>query len=759
MSALSRKTLARSFWVSLLTVFVLFAAVWFGGRAWIGGSVMPYEGRVGLAGLSTEVEILFDARGIARIYASSDADALRALGWLHAGERLFQMELIRRLASGDLAELFGPAALELDILHRGFGFARRVAEDPPTLDATTEALLDAYVAGINQRLQTAARLPPEFLLLRHAPRPWTRADVLAIAYYQSFYPLTLAQQVRDAYLDISAAFGPDAAGWLHQMYDLDQASVPLARMSEASNTWVVAPERSDSGAALHASDPHLEFDTAPGLWYAVGIHSDETLDVIGVTAPGLPFVAMGHNGRIAWAFTVAPVDLFELYRLPRDPERPDQVMGPDGPIGLVEREESLRIRGAEQALVQTYQYLPFGKVIESSPSEVLVLRWAGFDLPIEALIASGLAINRADDFSDFRSAASDMGALSVNWSYSDRAGNIGYLQSTPVPVRTHQQYFQTLDGTDPANHWQGFHPPAERPWALNPDQGWLANANNQATGPEWPYPIPGFYYQDRINRAAALLESQASFDQDDMQRFQLEQRSDRALAWKDWLAEIAEQSGRQPIARDLRRWDGIMDAHSDVAGLFARWWGFLPRALFDSDDPERPDWRQLRPVMDGWLRDGGLSELAVRPLDEAALMALDDALRAGGARPLGLLQTLHIRHPLAQAGLLDRWLRLSRGPIAIGGDAASLNAVFGQFRTDNATWRARAGASMRYTLDWADPDAFSLNLGLGQSGNPLSPHFDSFLFNFLSGDPWTVPWSSETVREQAASRLVLAPNR
>lgn len=758
MSLNTRRTLARSFWVSLITVIALLAAVWIGGRAWMAGSLMPYEGRVQISGLAAEVEVLFDARGIPRIYAQTDADALRALGWLHAGERLFQMELIRRLTSGELAELVGPAALELDIIHRGFGFARRIKDDPPQLDVDTARLLEAYVAGINARIESDQRLPPEFVLLRHQPRPWTVADVLAVSYYQTFFPLTLVQQVRDAFGAITEHFGPEAGDWLHALTDWGLPTLPRARMTEASNTWVVGPERSASGYALHASDPHLEFDIAPGLWYAAGIHSAEGLNVLGVTAPGLPFVAMGHNGQIAWAFTVAPVDLFELYRMERDPADPMRVRGPDGWLPLIERQEAIFVRDRELPRIEIFQYTALGKVVETSASEVLVLRWAGFELPIEPLLHSALAINRAQNFDQFRAAASNMGALSVNWSYSDRVGNIGYVQSTPVPVRPHQRFHRVLDGSDPNDQWQGFHPPEQRPHALNPDQGWLANANNLAAE-DWVFALPGFYYQDRIRRAAELLESQARFDQADMVRFQLDQTSDRALSWKDWLADTAEASGRTLIADDLRRWNGEMDPLSDVAGLFARWWGFLPRALFASDEPGRPDWRLLRPVMDSWLHQGDdFPELAVRDRDEAALMALDDALRTG-ARPLGFIQTLHIRHPLAEAGILDRWLSLSRGPIPFGGDASSLNANFGQFSTETATWRSRAGASMRFTLDWAAIDSFTLNLALGQSGNPFSPHFDSFLLEFLRGDPWTVPWSPERVREEAASRLVLAPKR
>ncbi|MFP4335734.1 MAG: penicillin acylase family protein, partial [Wenzhouxiangella sp.] len=140
--------------------------------------------------------------------------------------------------------------------------------------------------------------------------------------------------------------------------------------------------------------------------------------------------------------------------------------------------------------------------------------------------------------------------------------------------------------------------------------------------------------------------------------------------------------------------------------------------------------------------------------DEQITLALDDALRAG-ARPLGMIQTLHVRHPLARSALLDRWLNLSRGPFPFGGDSASLNATFSRFDTETANWQARAGASMRFVLDWNDPDSFTLNLAMGQSGNPFSPHFDSFLGDFLNGEPWTVPWSREAIERTTASRITL----
>ena len=751
----SRSVLLRSFWVSLITVPVLLAAVWFGGRVWMSDSVMAYEGTVRLESLNAEVEILFDARGIPRIYAESDADAYRALGWLHASERLFQMELIRRLARGELAELFGRPGLELDLVTRPMGFAQRIEDERPTLSPATDRLVSAYVDGINRQLNSGKRLPPEFTLLRQAPEPWRVEDVMAIAYYQSFYATTLVQRMSEAWRAVVELHGDQARQWLEVLDGWARPTIPSFNLAEGSNTWVISPGRSVTGHALHASDPHLEYDVAPGMWFAAGLHSAEGLNLLGVTAPGMPFVAMGHNGRIAWAFTVAPVDLFEIWRFPRDPDDPNQLLTANGPERLHRRSESFQVRGNDRPLTREFQYSPRGRVLEMTDDEALVMQWAGFELPVAELLDNAMAIHTATGFDEFRQAASQVGALSVNWSYSDQAGNIGYVQSSAIPIRRHRHHFAVLDGTNPDHGWDGFHRPDERPHALNPEQGWLANANNHAVDGNWPHPIPGFYKHLRKRRISDHLSNQAQFSPADMLRFQLDRTSDRAVSWKDWLAATALDSGRDRLAAEIQDWDGVMRTDSEIAGLFIRWWHFLPRALFG--DNETLAWRTMQVVLDEWLHAGPAAVPAPkRDLNEASRLALDDALRPG-LWPLGMIQDLTIRHPMAQAGLLDRWLRLSRGPIPMGGDAGSLNVTYASFNPDSARLRARAGASMRYVLDWSDLDSFTLNLTLGQSGNPLSPHFDDFLPDFLSGQPWTVPWSREAVEQSAINRLLLKP--
>ena len=746
-----RFPLKRLLITSSLTLVLLIVAAWFGGRWYFAGTVLDPDGRDTLPGLDAPVEIRFDARGIPRIEATTDADALRALGWLHAAERGFQMELLRAVARGELAEKVGAGALDSDRLHHRFGFARRVELEPPELSPETEGLLESYVDGINRRLERGDA-SPGLALLGGQPRPWTVADVLTLAYYQTWYPTTLVQRLAEAWRAAGDAGPAEMAEWLEDLPAWGVPSVPGQRMTEASNTWVVAPERSTSGQALHAADPHLEITMAPGLWYAVGLHSEETLDVVGVTAPGLPFIAMGHNGDIAFAFTVAPVDLFEFYRFERLDDDETLLRGPEGPVTIQEHSVDIVVGNAEATVREIVRTTEHGVVIDEDDGTVSVMRWAGFELPIADLVERGLALNRARDFDAFRAAASDMGALSVNWSYSDRAGNIGYVQSTPVPMRTHDRFYVTLDGADPRNHWAGFVPPEDRPWSLNPDQGWLANANNHAAI-DFELPMPGYYKHLRMRRAVDWLDNDEVLDRATMHVMQLDIVSERALLWKDWLADVADRTGRAPLAAELRGWDGTMAADSMTAGLFALWWQYLPDRLF-AEGPVDP--RHGRTLLDDWLAAPGAAPVSVVDRDTAAEQALDDALR-GPRRPLGAIQTLTVAHPLARAPLLDRWLDLARGPLPIGGGPGALNVTYHRWDPASEQLRAAAGASMRFVMDWADVDGFTLNLALGQSGHPLSPHFDDFLADWRSGTPWTVPWSDAAVEAATVSTLRLQP--
>ena len=714
----------------LLALIAILVIVWFGGRQYLRRSVARYEGTI-TANVSAPVEITFDAKGVPQIWAKTDADAFFAIGWLHASERLFQMELVRRLARGELSEVFGDAAYETDVAQRRAGYARRAKTDLARMTPQTRATLQRYVDGINAWIAQADVLPPEFVILRVKPRPWELVDCLAISGYQTWYSHELMDQDRH-YQKIIEKIGMPASVLANAGHPwspptiLDQTIYDPQRITGASNSWVVSPERSASRAALHASDPHLAVDQVPGLWYLAGLHSEEGLNVVGVTYGGAPFVVMGHNDAIAYSFTVASVDIIDYYD--------------DAAVETIARDE-IRVKGEDKPRVVEVKRGARGVMIDEKTS----MHWAGFDFSAADLTDAAHRLQRAKNFDDFRRAVTGFGALDANWIYSDRAGNIGYQLGAPIPIRDYDTYVRQK-ANDPKAAWQGYRALDETPYALNPPQGYLASCNNQIVPPSWPYKVPGFYDPYRIARAMELLGAKRT-TRDDMLAMQLDLTSGLASRWKDLAG--------------LRNWDGRMRVDSKDALLFAAWWKMLPREVFE--DELGPDWNTGRVLLEEALTtrspviDDRRTKEVVETLDDVSARARREAKNIANDRTWGEASTLTVRHPLSRVKLLDLWLNLNRGPYPAPGDAGTLQANFFAFDDRNNTFHSRVGPSMRFVLDWSDVDAFTLNGALGQSGNPLNEHYDDFLELMRRGDQWNVPFTKEKVYAKKTSLLTLTP--
>lgn len=764
------RTLARVALGLLALLMIVVAAAWFGGRAYLRRSVARTAGSVAVPGPGAPIEILFDARGVPQVYARTDADARFALGWLHASERLFQMELTRRMARGELSELFGPIAAELDLSQRRLGFARKNAADIASFDPAVRTTIEQYLAGVNAWIAQARPLPPEFVLLGFKPRAWTVEDVSLVGFYQTWFALTLMDRGAD-YRAVFAKLGGDANRLANTVQRWSPPSVPTGplsaagqRMTKASNSWVVAPARSRSGAALHASDPHLELSSAPGLWYAVGLHSDEGLNAVGVSAPGLPSISMGHNGTSSWAFTVAPLDLVDDYLeiIEGAETSTPRVRTAAGWAPVEVQAETIVVKGEAPRIARVLRTAR-GPVLELRGDTALVAHWAGYDFPAWAAAAGTDALMRVHDFASFQRVVTGTGALSVNWTYADKSGNIGYQLGSPIPVRGGYDTFEPQSGSDAATGWRGYRPLAETPFALNPAQGWLATTNSQVVDARWPYALPGYYNVARKLRATAALGSGSSFDANAMGAMQTDLVSANAVRWRGLAARAARTAGDDAAATRLAEWDGGLRTADTTATLWAYWWEHLPRALFE--DELGADWPKARSLTVAALGDSAeaFADDVRTPqretLEMTAVRAMRLALAEQWQRPFGAMQTLTVRHPLAGVAVLDKWLGLSRGPYAVGGDDATLNAAFTRFDPTTRTLHDEAGPSMRFVLDWADVDGFTLSRHLGQSGNPLSPHFADFLVPHLSGETWPMPFTRAKVAARAVSTLTLIPAR
>lgn len=755
----------------LLFVIIIF---WFGGRWLLSFSTAQYSGEVVVPGLKTTVEVTFDGKGIPQIWAQNKSDLYFTLGYIHASERLFQMELVRRLASGRLAEILGQPLLEMDRRLRTIGFRRLADRDEPTLNDSTRKLLDNYCAGINTWVAEQKILPPEFVLLNFRPEVWRAIDCLTIGSYQTWFAHALMDHDQK-YQHLVEQLGQSVEKYLMAPYDWSpttmhdsspesfgfQENFPL-RMTQASNSWVVAPEKSVSGAAIHASDPHLPINMVPTFWYIAGLHVSDGLDILGVTTPGLPFVLMGHNARIGFAFTVASIDIIDYYREQRNPADSLEVLTPNGYQPMTVLEEKIHVKGRAEPVVDRTYLSPKGVVVASDSASVLSLKWAGFDFNVTELFHSGLELQTAENFDQFRIAVTRLGALDVNWTYSDSDGNIGYQLGAPIPKREFKNTFMQLNGANPLHQWQGYYPLETTPYAFNPGEGWFASCNNQIVPEKWPYPLPGFYDPYRITRISEYLSAKDKFSVTDFETMQMDQKSAIALRWKDLMAKGVATGGNTALAEKIRSWDGTMNTERFEPALFTFWWNEISRALFADELKEDlvVGHALKEAVLSGRLPaivDNQQTADRQENLIDISAVAAQRALAQVNERKYGEVCQLTAVHPLSRVKILDYWLDLNRGPFPVGGDNGSLNANWRTYNPDRDQYESIVGPSMRFVLDWADIDGFTILNSLGQSGNPFSPHYDDFVEMWRAGARWQVPFSKEKVYANRKSLLLLKP--
>jgi len=760
--------------VLLASLLVLLLALAVVPYVFLRSTLPPTSGIADVAGLTARVEIDFDTMGVPHIWAETEGDAYLALGWQHAADRLFQMELLRRSASGTLAELFGEVALESDIEQRRVGHRRMALDAVTELREGDRARVEAYVAGVNGYLALGTR-PFEFHLLRTTVAPWTVEDVLAIGSFQAWYSDDLSdstfliERVLDG-LDRGRARtllpGGTAPGWVsHRMLpDRDAVAglVASLKMSIASNAWAVSSARSASGAALLASDPHTQGPDLPGLWYIVGLHAADTgLGVVGVTAPGVPGVAMGHTRDAAWAITSSGVDLRDHYIERVHPDDDRQYLTPDGWRPFDVRAETIHVRGRVDPVVVEVKWTRHGPVVREDPKahRAVAWRWAGHDFSPAALVAASLRLPHLREWEDFWEAAANAGAGAFNWVFASGRGRVAYGMGSPVPIRGFADSVLPIDGATNAREWQGYYPPELKAQLVSPPAGWVANTNNRPDTSELGYTLTGLgFNEDRILRLRQLLLRKPSLDVSDMIAAQLDQVDAYVLRWRDLAVRACEGLGAQAPAGALRAWDGSMAPGSTEAAVFNVWLDALGRAIFVDEfggPAPRPHLEAaLADASSPWWDDTRTPE--VETASEVMQRAMAQALEETAGRAWGELHHLVFAHPMAPVPVIGGLLRLRRGPFPWGGSPGSLNASF--YRRDPAGGFLQGNSpGWRGIVDFNDLDNALMVLPAGQSGNPASSHFFDFWPLWRAGRYWTVPLTRERVLERHASTLVLRP--
>ncbi len=561
-------------------------------------AVLDQRGTFAVQGLNAPVEIIRDEHGVAHIFAPSPDEAWFALGYAHAQDRLAQMELMRRLGSGRLSEIIGPATLDVDRMMRGLGLAAAADAAVEALPPETRRMLEIYARGVNAFLAGhRGAWPPEFYLLRSAPEPWRPRDSLLFGQIMGFQlsgnwrdellrarlaeRLTPAQRAEiwpDWPSDNSVVLNQLTA--LYRTLDLDRlaAALPLIGPERASNEWVIAGTRTATGRPFLVNDPHLGLN-APGQWYLARL-SAPGLDLVGATAAGVPAVLLGHNGRIAWGFTTTNGDTSDLFVERIDPSDPGRYLTETGSEPFVIRRETIRVRGQDD-VTMTVRATRNGVVLSdfngaaqaAAPTGHVVAlastRFGRVDTTPRALFA----MQNARNWDEFQAALRDWQAPMQNIVYADVEGNIGFVAPALLPLRGRGDGSVMLPGWIEANRWRGTVPFEALPRVFNPQSGRLANANNRPVPPDFPVQIttdPDSPY--RAQRIVELLDARPAHDRASMEAM----LADPVSRFAREILPLA--TGRTPASPRaaaalalLRDWGGAMRRALPQPLIFTAW--------------------------------------------------------------------------------------------------------------------------------------------------------------------------------------------
>ena len=596
---------------------------------WWRSGLPQLDGTVDLPGLEAPVTVARDRNAVPHIFAASEGDVYFALGFVHAQDRLWQMDLQRRAGAGRLAELFGARALRSDRLVRTLGLYRRAQASYAALAPEVRTALDRYADGVNAWLAGRnGALPPEFTLLWYEPEPWHPADSLV---WGQLMALRLSFNANGEVLRarLTRRLGPERTADLFPPFTASAVDAPppaarpapaesvpaedLGRRGDAggaealrlaallpglaapgaSNEWALAGSRTVTGRPILANDPHLQLG-APALWYLVRMEAP-TLSVAGATVPGVPFVLLGHNAAVAWGSTISGIDVQDLFVERLDPADPGRYLTPEGSAPFEQHTETIAVAGdAPETL--TVRSTRHGPVISDLDPDLRALAGDGqvLALAFTALAAPGVEpaadttaeavyrFNHAADATALREAARLWRAPSQNLLYADHAGTIGIIAVGLVPVRARGDGRMPVPGWTGEHDWAGVIPFDDLPQRVDPPSGRLLNANEPLAAPDYPHALGEPYEEGlRAARIAEMLDAGGRHGLADSVALQSDTVSMAARALLPLLLAVRTADGRASQALDrLRQWDFRAGRDRPEPLIFTAWLREIDRALF-----------------------------------------------------------------------------------------------------------------------------------------------------------------------------------
>ncbi|WP_449537352.1 penicillin acylase family protein [Ferdinandcohnia sp. Marseille-Q9671] len=782
------------FTIGIVAAFLLVSAI-AAGYLFLRKSLPVIEGEILVEGVTEEVEVLRDSNGVPHVLANNEHDLYFAQGYVTAQDRLFQMDLSRRQASGELSEVIGESLIEQDKYFRTLGLRRAAEISFEGYSEEAQVVLKTYADGVNAFIREAKEkgtLPTEFTLAGYEPVEWSPIDSLTIGKYMAYdlgghykgqaFRYYMAQHVsEEKVLELFPAYPDNGATVLQAIKDnpLDItksiAKAPFPNEFNGSNNWVISGDKTESGLPILADDPHLGLAT-PSIWYETHLQTDE-MDVSGVIFAGVPGIILGRNQHIAWGVTNVGPDVQDLYIEKRNPSNPNQFeyMGKWEEATVIE--EPIKVKDGETIPYQV-QITRHGPIIsefthDHQEDTALSLRWTALDPSTE--LEAVLLFNKAKNWEEFKEALTRFHTPAQNFVFAATDGTIAYRANGLIPIRKNGDSTLPVPGWTDEYEWEGFIPWEELPTIVNPDEGFISTANNKIVTDEYPYHITNTWAQPyRQQRIRDVLTSKDVFTTEDMLELQFDHHNLQAEEFVPLLLNVLSSKEAQlrdidiDVIKQLEAWDYIDGIEAGQPLVFHKWMEQFANIMFEDSIPQDIDKlfegkgqivdEMIRNAVKGkegiWLTEaGGLEEVTLKSFQRA----VDFAVEQQGDNPSkwvwGEFHQVPFKHPLSAIKPLH-YLFNSNGTTPIGGSAITVAAASFNKKTGLVTH----GAAWRSVTDLSNLSQSYNVVGPGQSGHVLSKFYHDQINDWTTGK-YHITYNDRERYKKDGYRLILKPKK
>ncbi len=728
-----------------------------------------YEGEIALKNIAKETTVYFDDYGVPHIYAASQKDAMVALGYVHAQDRLWQMELLRRIAPGRLSELFGTKALKNDQFFAGIGIDENSEKAIAQLDKNSDTYILAmsYVDGINQYMQEG-KTPIEFQLLSVKKEKFTLKDVYNIFGYMSF-SFAMAQKtdplltdIRDKFgMEYLKDFGIDGSFGTTQLKSYKGKSNDYAEISKSiaslldnspipsfigSNSWVIGAQKTKNGKVIFANDPHIMF-SQPCTWYEAHITTPD-YEMYGYYLAGTPFPLLGHNHNFAYGLTMFENDDLDLFQEEENPANNKQYKTVDGYKNYTVRQKIIKVKDSASVTLNIKESI-HGPIMNGllntlTTKKPVAMSWV-YTQQKNQILEAIHALSHSKKLDDFSKAISLIAAPGLNIMYGDAKNNIAWITSGKLyklDKSVNGNFIMNgANGIDDKKEFLDF---SKNPSAINPNWNYVYSANNQPEAIEG-YLYPGYYLpRDRATRINDLLKPKNNWTSADVQSMINDNTSATAVSLvANWIQSMAKNSwntNEKEALEILKKWSGSNNLQDVAPTIYNKWISCYLKNTFQDELGEENfkaflGTHIMKQVIEGQSKnenslwwDNTATKNKKETKKEILTQSFKDAITSL-EKQLGSTETkwtwskvhtLEHQHPIGKIAALRSFFNV--GPFEESGSNEVINNML--FYFDNTgKYDVKGGPSTRRVIDFSDVENSVSILPTGQSGNPMSAHY------------------------------------